>query len=625
MAIIENHPIKKTVNLALKYGKGDKVAERKEGSMEGILHETIDGSELVIYKTFTTALNQNEPGDIYNSFKRNMQLYGQKELKEGNKRTKDGMPIIAWHYIQSFEGQVDAVLANEVGVKLAEKVFRGFPVQISTHTDKENTHNHIIICAWANDGHKWNQDNRTYQKVREESDHLCDEYGLSVLEATRKQRLVEWTDGNGQKRYFEPTERKGRLVEMREEGTISTDDVGSYRNTGPYREGKGKVDALTDVVRKDIDRLVPHATDYEDLLRMLRESGYVIRDKKKDGSWLAHVTFLPPGAGPGSRGKRDRSLSEDGRYTREELEKLIARNVLGRQGMTSYPAPEPIPDPVVMGTYDLNGTDVTKLDENYRTEVDGKGGRKVFPRGEVERDLILDVKWKHEEALSDLIDVPDVDRLLKERGKGGGRKERLIREIKENLENLSFVERNKVHTYAQANAAISALWKGRRACERSLGEAKKALRLQSEVLNLPSQLKAMKERVRDRGRDPGYVSSIEHRKDLRTIEALEDAIQRYGVGTEEGIGAFTQVMGKREGNVQALERELERTTQLLTGYQRCMEVMRRVDRDRGNKRWQYFKDYDAIVGEADQEGTKDPGGARKERDDEGRRQKGLDR
>lgn len=615
MAIIENHPIKKTVNLALKYGKGDKVAERKEVGMEGILHEPIDGSELVIYKTFTSSLNQNEPGDIYNSFKRNMQLYGQKELKEGNKRTKDGMPIIAWHYIQSFEGQVDAVTANEIGVKLAERVFSGFPVQVSTHTDRENVHNHIIICAWANDGHKWNQCNKAYQSIREESDHLCDEYGLSVLEGTRKQRLVEWTDGNGQKRYFEPTERKQRLVEMRKEGQVSTDDVGSYRNSGAYREGKGKVDAITDTIRKDIDGMVPYAVDYDHLLRMLRESGYEIKDKKKDGSWLAHVTFLPPGAGPGSRGRRDGSLARDGRYTREKLTELIAKNVLERQGKVAHPVPEPIPDPVVMGTYDLNGIDVTRLDENYRTEVDGEGGRKVFPRGEVERDLILDVKWKHEEALHE----------LKEGGRGGGRKERLIREIKENLENLSFVERNKVYTYAQANAAISNLRKGQGACERSLGEAKKALRVQGELLALPGRLKAMKERVWGRERDPGYVGGIEHLKDLRTIEALEGAIQKYGIGTDEGIEAFLQLKGKREGSIQALSQELERTTRLLSGYQKCMEVMRRVDRDRGNKRGQYFKDYDAIIGEVDQEGTKDPGGARKERDDEGRRQKGLDR
>ena len=305
MAVVENHQIKATVNLTLKYCASDKIAEKKSDEiMSSILHEDIEGTNLAVYKTMTTGINQI--GDTaYESFKRNMDKFGRKEITEGNRKTKDGKPILAWHFIQSFEGRVDATTANEIGVKLAEKMFPGFPVQISTHTDKENTHNHIVVCAWANDGHKYNQDHKAYQAVREESDRLCDEYGLSVLEHTRTQKLVEWTDAEGKKHYYEPTDRKNEMLEKRERGEVSTDDVRSYRNTEQYKEGKKKEDTLTVKIKKDIDRLLPYATDYEHLLRMLRENGYRIKDKKKNGEWLAHITFIPPGADPESKGKRD--------------------------------------------------------------------------------------------------------------------------------------------------------------------------------------------------------------------------------------------------------------------------------------------------------------------------------
>lgn len=51
--------------------------------------------------------------------------------------------------IQSFEGNVDPRIANEIGVKLAKEMFPTFPVVVSTHTNTENTHNHIMICAWG--------------------------------------------------------------------------------------------------------------------------------------------------------------------------------------------------------------------------------------------------------------------------------------------------------------------------------------------------------------------------------------------------------------------------------------------------------------------------------------------
>ena len=92
---------------------------------------------------------------------------------------------VAFHMYQSFaEGEVDADTAHKIGVKLAEELFGDrFEALVATHLNTAHFHNHIIINAvsWK-DGLRYNDCNATYAKIREVSDRLCREYGLSVIE-----------------------------------------------------------------------------------------------------------------------------------------------------------------------------------------------------------------------------------------------------------------------------------------------------------------------------------------------------------------------------------------------------------------------------------------------------------
>ena len=92
---------------------------------------------------------------------------------------------VAYHMYQSFaEGEVDADTAHKIGVKLAEEVFGDrFEALVATHLNTDHFHNHIVINAvsWK-DGLRYNDCKATYTKIREVSDRLCREYGLSVIE-----------------------------------------------------------------------------------------------------------------------------------------------------------------------------------------------------------------------------------------------------------------------------------------------------------------------------------------------------------------------------------------------------------------------------------------------------------
>ena len=54
---------------------------------------------------------------------------------------------------------------------------------------------------------------------------------------------------------------------------------------------------------------------------MLRQIGYTVKDKKKNGDWLKHIVFQPPTA---DKGTRDYKIGDGGFYLRENLERVIS-------------------------------------------------------------------------------------------------------------------------------------------------------------------------------------------------------------------------------------------------------------------------------------------------------------
>ena len=88
------------------------------------------------------------------------------------------------HIIQSFlPGEVSGDLAHSIGVELAEKEFVGYEVLIATHIDRDHYHNHLIINSVSFvDGRKYIGTRDSLVNLKDKSDGLCREYGLSVIE-----------------------------------------------------------------------------------------------------------------------------------------------------------------------------------------------------------------------------------------------------------------------------------------------------------------------------------------------------------------------------------------------------------------------------------------------------------
>ena len=102
--------------------------------------------------------------------------------------------ILAHHYVQSFSPneKITPQLAHKIGEELAECVAPGFQVIVATHVDRDHIHNHFLINSVSLEtGGKWLGNQATLKNMRAESDRLCRQYGLSVIDETTGLRGID--------------------------------------------------------------------------------------------------------------------------------------------------------------------------------------------------------------------------------------------------------------------------------------------------------------------------------------------------------------------------------------------------------------------------------------------------
>lgn len=110
---------------------------------------------------------------------------------------------LAYHAIQSFKvGEVTPELAHQIGIQTADELLKGrYEYVVTTHVDKQSIHNHIMInsCSFI-DGKGFGtehdrKNNRAWKQLREISDIVCAEHGLSVIQTPEKgysKSYYEW-------------------------------------------------------------------------------------------------------------------------------------------------------------------------------------------------------------------------------------------------------------------------------------------------------------------------------------------------------------------------------------------------------------------------------------------------
>lgn len=207
----------------------------------------------------------------------------------------------AFHLIQSFApGEVDFNTAHQVGIELADKLLENkYSYVIATHIDKEHCHNHIIFCAVDNVDHKkYNDCKRTYRHIRNLSDELCREHGLSVII---------------------PVGQKGKSHYEWQMAKVGT----SWKAQMKY----------------DMDNAVREAHSYEDFISRMQTKGYEVKGETFGDNALKYLSFAALGQ---SRFTRVSERNFGVGYTKEAIRERIKKRVMTQE---DFPVKKKVPFP----------------------------------------------------------------------------------------------------------------------------------------------------------------------------------------------------------------------------------------------------------------------------------------
>lgn len=191
---------------------------------------------------------------------------------------------IAYHGYQSFrEGEVTPDLAHQIGLQLAHELWGDrFEVLVATHVDKQShIHNHFVLNTVSFiDGIKYHRTKQDYQLMRDTSDRLCREYGLSVIEHPK----------------------------------------GKGKNYAVYKAEKEGKPTRSNIARADIDRAIAASFTETEFVSAMAELGYRIETRTETGALRTHPVLVVSGR----KNIRLDSLGE--RYSLESIRERIYDN-----------------------------------------------------------------------------------------------------------------------------------------------------------------------------------------------------------------------------------------------------------------------------------------------------------
>ena len=197
-------------------------------------------------------------------------------------RKDDGR--LCYHGYQSFKpGEVNSETAHAIGVELAKQLWgERFQVVVATHCNTGVYHNHFVINSVSfRDGYKFYNSKADYRQMREVSDRLCREHGLSVIEEVK---------GKGKNHALYAAEQNGKPTHAQ-------------------------------MIRGDVDRAIAASLTRQEFFQVLEKMGYTITTHGKSGAPLKHPKLTPPDAG---KNYRFDTLGED--YTLERILDRIYSN-----------------------------------------------------------------------------------------------------------------------------------------------------------------------------------------------------------------------------------------------------------------------------------------------------------
>ena len=118
--------------------------------------------------------------------------------------------VVAYHGYQSFKAdELTPEECHAIGIETARRMWgKDYQVLVTTHLNTDNLHNHFVVNSISfRDGKKFRNQISQHYDLREISDQICKEHGLSVLQNAKfyggQSKGAHWREQRGQ-----PTHRQ---------------------------------------------------------------------------------------------------------------------------------------------------------------------------------------------------------------------------------------------------------------------------------------------------------------------------------------------------------------------------------------------------------------------------------
>ena len=524
--------------------------------------------DAITFKTLSSGINCS----VVDAYKQMQAVRDSKNPQNGNKG------VLQYCIVQNFGDFVDPIIANEIGRRFAEEYLKDYQCVVSTHLETGLVHNHIEFNAtsFAN-GKKYNDNINVISQIRLISDRLCEEYDLPVLDATRDTKYIVWSDSEGVKHVFEPTDRKIDNIRKRQVGDASEYDVNSYVNTIKYEDAVSYKESNISMIRKDIDALLPDVNSYEELLFRLREIGYTINDKKKNGDWLKHISFCAPSH---EKATRDHSLGDE--YVRVALSQRILDFSVNKRLVSSYAEEVDSLDDVCVDI-SAYSSDIDSLSITHKVNNNASVSR----RGDCDSLAVSDM-------VSKLLEVDGRVKYLNERtvniNKPYRRKNSVLTEerrayliqcIKDDIDVIRFSDNTGISGYIEFNNMIKSLRENKDRISIELNNAENVIKQLEYRMSLPDKVEFLNERIEDNKDNADYMRD-DYYIDFNLMLNYKNMISKYGADDDNVRSKTYDLLSVYRDKLSVFNTRAIDLENSITVYNRYLSTLIRIAEEQGD-------------------------------------------
>ena len=192
-----------------------------------------------------------------------------------------------------------------------------------------------------------------------------------------------------------------------------------------------------------------------------------------------------------------------------------------------------------------------------------------------------------------LLDTSKIDRVIQEkqsqRKKPNQQKvSRIEEQIKESFHVLRFMEKQNFYSTNQINSITASTWAKYNECMRNLDTLEGLVAQLEAVLKVPDKIEIIEQRI-ERMKDNRDYRENEMEADKEQLKKYRAIADKFKLNSPESVDKLSVRVSQSKIKIEQLQGLLALHRDRLSEYDRCISVLRRIDKEQGRETEDYVK------------------------------------